>query len=85
MLDFDANGRGVGLREPLCMQWDEGWLECLVFLSVQPNPLMDEVRVEAVAQRDIGDRGAGFGALLYDLGFEGFAVGTALWLHEESA
>lgn len=33
-------------------------------------------------QRDIGNRGPGLGALLNDLGLEGFRVGTALWLHE---
>lgn len=43
---------------------------------------MDEVRVEVVAQRDAGNRGARFGALLNDSSFEGFGVGTALWLHE---
>lgn len=43
---------------------------------------MDEVRVEAVTQRDAGNRSAGLGTLLNDLGLEGFGVGTALWLHE---
>jgi len=38
---------------------------------------MDEVRVEVVAQRDAGNRGARFGALLNDSSFEGFGVGTA--------
>ena len=46
---------------------------------------MDEVRVEAVAQRNAGNRGPGLGALLNDLGLEGFGVGTALWLHERPA
>jgi len=43
---------------------------------------VDEVRVEAVAQRDAGNRSPGLGAFLNDLGLEGFGVGTALWLHE---
>lgn len=46
---------------------------------------MHEVGVEAVAQGDVGDGGAVIRALLNELGFEGFAVGTALRVHEESA
>ena len=41
-----------------------------------------EVRVESMAQRDAGNRDTRLGALLNDLDFEGFGVGTALWLHE---
>lgn len=52
------------------------------FLVVQPNPFVDEVGIEAVVQ---GDGGAGLGALLDDLGFEKFAVGTALRVHGKSA
>lgn len=36
---------------------------------------MDEVRVEAMAQRDAGNRGTVLGALLNDLDFEGIGVG----------
>lgn len=46
---------------------------------------MDEVCVEAAAQRNAGNRGPGLGALLNNLGLEGFGVGTALWLHERPA
>jgi hypothetical protein len=53
-----------------------------VFLRLHPNPFVDEVRVEAMAQRDADNRSTGLGALLNDLDFEGFGVGTALWLHE---
>lgn len=52
------------------------------FLRLQPNPLVDEVRVEAVVERDAGNRGSGLGALLNDLGLERPGIGTALWLHE---
>ena len=45
---------------------------------------MDEVCVEAMAERDAGNRSAGLGAFVNDLGFEGFGVGTALWLHEKT-
>ena len=55
------------------------------FLRVQAYPFMHEVDIEAVAQGDVGDGGAGLGALLNDLGLEGFGVGTALWLHERPA
>jgi hypothetical protein len=55
------------------------------FLRLQPNPIMDEICVEIVAQRDDGNRGARFGALLNESGFEGFEVLKALWLHERPA
>lgn len=48
------------------------------------NPFMDEVRVETVAQCDIGNRGSGLGTFVNDLGLEGFGVGAALWLHEKT-
>ncbi|KPB95635.1 Unknown protein sequence [Pseudomonas syringae pv. maculicola] len=37
-----------------------------------PNPFMDEVRVEAVVLRDASNRSTGLGALLDNLGLEGF-------------
>lgn len=43
---------------------------------------MDEVCVEAVAERDAGNRGAGVGAVLNDLGFERLGIGATCWLHE---
>ena len=52
------------------------------FVRVHPNPFVDEVCVEAMAECDAGNRSAGLGTLLNDLGFEGLGVGTALWLHE---
>ena len=55
------------------------------FLRLQPNPFVDEVRVEAVVERDAGNRGSGLGALLNDLGLERPGIGTALWLHERPA
>lgn len=55
---------------------------CRNFLRLQPNPFVDEVCVEAMAERDAGNRSAWLGALLNDLGFEGFGIGTACWLHE---
>lgn len=42
---------------------------------------MDEVCVKAVLLRDAGNRSAGLGAFLDNLGLEGFGIGTALWLH----
>lgn len=67
------------------MQRDKRWLQRDKFLRVQAYPFVDEVGVEAVPQGDVGDGGAGLGALLNDPGFEGFAVGTALKVDEESA
>ena len=43
---------------------------------------MDEVCVEAMAERDASNRSAGLGAFLNDLGLEGLGIGTACWLHE---
>ena len=54
------------------------------FLRLHSNPFMVEVRVEAVGQRGIGNRGTGLSTLLNNLGLEGFGVGTALWLHEKT-
>ena len=54
------------------------------FLRLHSNPFMDEVRVETVAQCDIGNRGSGLGTFVNDLGLEGFGVGAALWLHEKT-
>ena len=36
---------------------------------------MDEVCVEAMAECDVGNRGAGLGAFLNDLGIEGLGIG----------
>lgn len=71
--------------EHLTLQRDERRLKRYVFLIVQPNPFVDEVGIEAVAQSDVCDGGARLGALLDNLGFEGFAVGTALRVHGRSA
>nr|WP_036990031.1 hypothetical protein [Pseudomonas vranovensis] len=71
--------------EHLRMQRDERRLKSHGFLIVQPNPFVDEVRIEAVAQGDVCDGCAGLDALLDDLGFEPFAVGTALRVHGKSA
>ena len=35
-----------------------------------------------MAERDAGNRSAGLGTLLNDLGFEGFGIVTTSWLHE---
>ncbi len=48
------------------MQRDERGLKSHGFLIVQPNPFVDEVGIEAVAQADVYDGGAGLGALLDD-------------------
>ncbi|EXF96302.1 hypothetical protein HK44_020910 [Pseudomonas fluorescens HK44] len=71
--------------EHLRMQRDERRLKSHGFLMMQPNPFVDEVGIEAVAQGDVCDGGAGLGALLDDLGFERFTVGTALRMHGKSA
>lgn len=42
------------------------------------NPLVHEIGVEAVAQGRAGNRGAGLGTLIDDLGLEGFGIGVAL-------
>lgn len=67
------------------MQGDKRWLNSRGFLIVQPNPFVDEVGIEAVAQGDICDGGTGLETLLDNLGFERFAVGAALRVHGESA
>lgn len=41
------------------MQRDERWLQRGGFLRVQAYPFMHEVGVEAGAQSDVGDGGAG--------------------------
>lgn len=66
------------------MQRDEGRLDRLGLLTVQSNPLVKEVGIEALAQGDICNGGTRFGVLLDDLGFEGFAIGTTLRRHEKS-
>lgn len=71
--------------EHLRMQRDERRLKHHGFLIVQPNPFVDEVGIEAEAQGDVCDGSTGLGALLDDLGFEGFAVGTTLRGHGKSA
>ena len=71
--------------EHLRMQRDERRLNSRGFLIVQPNPFVNEVGIEAVTQGDVGDGGTGLGTLLDDLGFERFAVGTALRMHGKSA
>lgn len=48
--------------EHLRMQRDERRLRSHDFLIVQPNPFVDEVGIEAVAQGDVCDGGAGLGA-----------------------
>ncbi|MNQ84344.1 hypothetical protein D3C85_994690 [compost metagenome] len=70
------------MRSCLHGQWDERSLKRRVFLRLHPNPFVDEVSVEAMAEGYAGDRGAGLGTLLNDLGLEGFGIGTACWLHE---
>ena len=42
---------------------------------------MDEVGVEIVGQRDIGDRGVRLRAFSDDLGLEGLGIGTAFLWH----
>jgi hypothetical protein len=54
----------------------------LFFLRLHPNPFVDEVNFEAMAECDAGNRSAGQGTLLNDFGLEGLGVGTALCLHE---
>lgn len=71
--------------EHLRRQRDERWLDSRGFLGMQPNPFVDEVGIEAVAQGDVCDGGTEFRTLLNDLGLERFAVGTALRGHGKSA
>lgn len=67
------------------MKRDKRWLDCLASFGVEPDPFVDEVSVDAVAHRDVRNGGTWFGTLLNNLEFEGFTVGTALRVHEESA
>lgn len=55
------------------MTWPDGYggLKCQVFLRMHAYPFMDEVGVEVVGQRDIGDRGVRLRAFGDDLGLEG--------------
>ncbi|MCS5517313.1 hypothetical protein NWF32_27755 [Pseudomonas qingdaonensis] len=39
--------------EHLRRQQDERWLDSRGFLGMQPNPFVDEVGIEAVAQGDV--------------------------------
>jgi len=50
---------------------------CSAVLRLQPNPLMDEVCVEAMVKCDAGNRSTGLGTLLHNLGFEELGIGTA--------
>lgn len=43
---------------------------------------MDEVCVEAMTERDAGDRSAVLDALLNKQGFKVLGIGTACWLNE---
>ena len=52
------------------------------FVRVHPSPFVDEVCVEAMAERNAGNRSTALGTLLNDLGVEGFGIGTACWPHE---
>ncbi|GFM77863.1 hypothetical protein PSCICM_36820 [Pseudomonas cichorii] len=49
----------------------------LAFLRLQPNPFVDEVCVEVMAEYDAGNRSTGLGTLLNDLGFEELEIRTA--------
>ena len=71
--------------EHLRRQRDERWLDSRGCLDKQAKPFVDEVGIEAVAQRDVCDGGTGFRTLLNDLSLERFAVGTALRAHGKSA
>lgn len=63
-------------------QRDECRLERRAFLCLQPNPFVNEVRVEAMAEGNAGNRSAGLDTPLNDLGLEGFGIRTACRLHE---
>ena len=64
-----------------CRDRDEGSLKYQVFLRMHAYPFMDEVGVEIVGPRDIGDRGVRLSAFGYDLGLEELGTGTAFLLH----
>ena len=57
-------------------------IEAPCFSTLAPNPFVNEVRVEAMVKGDAGNRGAGVGAVLNDLGFERLGIGATCWLHE---
>ena len=63
-------------------QRDECRLERRAFLRLHPNPFVDEVRVETMAEGNAGNRSAGLDTLLNDPGLEGFGIRTACRLHE---
>lgn len=88
MLYFKADTGGLSMRasaEHLRMQRDECGLKRHSFFIMQPNEFVDEVGIEAVAQGAVCDGGIWLGAVLDDLGFERFAVGTALRVHGKFA
>ena len=58
-----------------------GRLQSHGFVRAHSNPFMNEVCVKAMVLRDASNRSAGLGALLDNMGLEGFGIGTALWLH----
>ena len=64
-----------------CLDRDEGGLKCQDFLRMHAYPFMDEVGVEIVGQRVIGDRGVRLSAFGDDLGLEGLGIGTAFLWH----
>ena len=64
-----------------CLDRDEGGLQRQSFLRMHPNPFMDEVGIEVVCQRDIGNRDVRLCALGNDLSLEGFGIGTAFLWH----
>ncbi|HGN0736009.1 hypothetical protein [Pseudomonas aeruginosa] len=56
VLDFKTDAGGLSMRssaEHLRMQRDERRLKIHAFLVVPPNPFVDEVGIEAVAQGDV--------------------------------
>jgi hypothetical protein len=63
-------------------EWNKCRLQRRAVLRLQANSFVDEVCIEAMAESDAGNRSAGLGTLLNDLGLEGLGIGTACWLHE---
>jgi hypothetical protein len=55
---------------------NKGSLQYQVFLRMHPNLFMDEVGIEIVGQRDVGNRGVILRTFRNDLGLEGFGTGT---------
>lgn len=43
-------------------------------LRLQANPFVDEVKIQAMAESDAGNRSSGLGKLLDDLVFEGLGI-----------